>query len=145
MIRSVLMVCEGNICRSPLAAALLARAMPQVEVKSAGTHALVGEPVNAAIADLAGAHGIALDSHVARQLDAGLAHAADLILTMTQAQREWVESAWPSTRGKVFRLCDEQGADVTDPYKRHRAIFDLAFAQMRQGISQWTRTLAEQR
>lgn len=145
MIRSVLMVCEGNICRSPLAAALLQREMPGIAVTSSGTHALVGAPADAAIAELARAHGISLASHVATQLDAARAHAADLIITMTQPQREWVEAAWPSTRGKVFRLCDERGADITDPYRRHRALFDLACAQILQGISQWTRTLAGQR
>jgi protein-tyrosine phosphatase len=145
MIGSVLMVCEGNICRSPLAAALLARELPALDVMSAGTHALVGAPADAVVAELARANGIALDGHVATQLDAPLARAADLILTMTKRQREWVETAFPSARGKVFRLCDEHGADVADPYRRHRTVFDVAFAQIRQGISQWTRSLAEQR
>ncbi|SAK50339.1 protein tyrosine phosphatase [Caballeronia pedi] len=145
MIGSVLMVCEGNICRSPLAAALLKRELPHLDVMSAGTHALVGAPADAVVADLAREHGIALDAHVATQLDAPLARAADLILTMTKPQREWVETTFPSTRGKVFRLCDEHGADITDPYQRHRAVFDLAFAQIQEGVSQWTRTLAAQR
>ena len=145
MIRSVLMICEGNVCRSPLAAALLARELPHLDVTSAGTHALVGARAEATVAELAHEQGIALDTHRATQVDAPLAHAADLILTMTKTQREWVETAFPSTRGKVFRLCDEHGADVTDPYRRHRTVFDLSFAQIREGVSQWTRTLAEQR
>ncbi|WP_250435307.1 low molecular weight protein-tyrosine-phosphatase [Caballeronia sp. ATUFL_F2_KS9A] len=145
MIRSVLMVCEGNICRSPLAAAMLARELPHLPVVSAGTRALAGHPADPAIADMADAHGIPLDSHVARQLDGALVREADLILTMTLEQRRWIESTWPFTRGKVFRLCDETGADVADPYKRHRAVFDLAFAQIRAGVSQWSRALAVQR
>ncbi|AQG99877.1 protein tyrosine phosphatase [Burkholderia sp. KK1] len=145
MIGSVLMVCEGNICRSPLAAAMLAREMPELEVTSAGTHALVGAPADPTIAEIARAHGLTLDAHRATQVDTPLAYAADLILTMTHSQREWVETAFPSTRGKVARLCDEHGVDITDPYRRHRTLFDLAFAQIRDGISQWTRTLAQQR
>jgi protein-tyrosine phosphatase len=143
MIRSVLMVCEGNVCRSPLAAALLAERSPHLEVTSAGTAAMVGAPVDAVIGELAREHGIALDSHVARQLDASLLNAFDLILTMTKAQRDWVEAAFPPARGKVFRLCEEEGADVMDPYRRHRAVSELAFAQIRYGISQWTQRLAE--
>ena len=143
MIRSVLMVCEGNVCRSPLAAALLAERSPHLEVMSAGTSAMVGAPVDAVIGELAREHGIALDSHVARQLDASLLNAFDLILTMTKAQRDWVEAAFPPARGKVFRLCEEEGADVMDPYQRHRAVSELAFAQIRYGISQWTQRLAE--
>jgi protein-tyrosine phosphatase len=145
MIGSVLMVCEGNICRSPLAAALLARELPHLSVTSAGTHALVGARADATVAEIALAQGIALDAHRATQLDASLAGAAGLILTMTNLQREWVHAAFPLTRGKVFRLCDESGVDVTDPYRRHRTVFDLASAQIREGVSQWTRTLAEQR
>ncbi|WP_281261801.1 low molecular weight protein-tyrosine-phosphatase [Caballeronia novacaledonica] len=139
------MVCEGNICRSPMAAALLGRELPALDVTSAGTHALVGAPAHAVAAELARAHGIALGAHVATQLDAPLARAADLILTMTKPQREWVEAMFPSTRGKVFRLCDTFGVDVTDPYRRHRTVFDLAFAQIQEGISHWTRSLAGQR
>ncbi|WP_279616464.1 low molecular weight protein-tyrosine-phosphatase [Caballeronia temeraria] len=139
------MVCEGNICRSPMAAALLARELPELEVTSAGTHAVVGAGADAVIVEIAQAHGLALDTHVATQLDASRAQAADLILTMTQAQRQWIESNWPSLRGKVFRLCDEERVDVMDPYRRHRAVFDLAFVQIRGGISQWSRSLAAQR
>jgi protein-tyrosine phosphatase len=142
MIRSVLFVCEGNICRSPLAAAMLARELPHLDVTSAGTHALVGRPADPLIAEIADADGIALTSHVATQLDAPRAHAADLILTMTRAQTAWIESTWPSTRGKVFRLCVDEREDVTDPYRRHRAVFDLAFAQIRNGVTQWSRKLA---
>jgi protein-tyrosine phosphatase len=142
MIQSVLKVCEGNICRSPLAAAMLARELPHLDVTSAGTHALVGQPADPLITEIADADGIALTSHVATQLDASRAHAADLILTMTRAQTAWIESAWPATRGKVFRLCDEDREDVTDPYRRHRAVFDLAFAQIRNGVTQWSRKLA---
>jgi protein-tyrosine phosphatase len=145
MIRSVLMVCEGNVCRSPLAAALLAREVPGLEVASAGTRALVGAGADATVAEVAREHGIALDSHVATQLDTTLVRDADLILTMTQQQRDSVESAWPFARGKVFRLCDQEGSDVIDPYRRHRAVCDLSFAQITQGISQWSRTIAGQR
>jgi protein-tyrosine phosphatase len=145
MIRSVLVICEGNICRSPLAAALLARALPDVSVTSAGTHALAGHPADATIADIARQDGVSLDSHVATQVDASLVRDADLILTMTQAQRDWVLDAAPFARGKVFRLCDEQREDVTDPYRRHRTIFDVAHAQIHQGITQWSRTLAAKR
>jgi protein-tyrosine phosphatase len=145
MIHSVLMVCEGNICRSPMAAALLGRELPHLDVTSAGTHALAGHPADPVIAALAREHDVSLESHVATQLDASASRAADLILTMTHMQRTWIEAAWPFTRGKVFRLCDVARTDVTDPYKRHRAVFDLAVAQIRHGIEQWSRNLAAQR
>jgi protein-tyrosine phosphatase len=145
MIRSVLMVCEGNICRSPLAAALLARELPHIDVASAGTHALVGERADPVIAELAENDGVSLHAHVAKQIDEQLVRSADLILTMTRTQINWIVDAWPFARGKVFRLCDEERIDVSDPHKRHRAMFDVAHAQIRNGISQWSRTLAGDR
>jgi protein-tyrosine phosphatase len=145
MIRSVLVVCEGNICRSPLAAALLARELPHIDVASAGTHALVGEPADKVIAELAKNEGVSLHEHIAMQVDEQLVRSADLILTMTRAQINWIFDEWPFARGKVFRLCDEERIDVSDPHKRHRAIFDAAHAQIRIGISQWSRKLAGNR
>lgn len=44
MIESILIVCEGNLCRSPMAAALFAAALPGRAVTSAGLNALVGLP-----------------------------------------------------------------------------------------------------
>jgi protein-tyrosine phosphatase len=141
MIRSVLMVCEGNVCRSPLAAAMLAREIPHLQVDSAGTHALVGALADEAVAQVAAENGLALEAHIGKQLDETLARNADLIFTMTQTQRDWVLASWPFTRGRVFRLCEE---DVVDPYRRHRTVSDLAFAQIREGISQRARTLSTQ-
>ena len=45
-IRHVLTVCLGNICRSPMAEGLLAAAMPDCEVASAGLGALSGHPAD---------------------------------------------------------------------------------------------------
>jgi protein-tyrosine phosphatase len=143
MSQAVLMICEGNICRSPLAAAWFAHVMPWMTVSSAGTHALVDKPADPMASAVAQAHDLTLDSHVGTQIDAPLVARADLILTMTRMQRDWIETAWPFARGKVFQLDQEEGIDVIDPYRRHRTMFDLAFAQIRQGVSQWSRLLKE--
>ena len=142
MIEQVLVVCEGNICRSPLACSMLARELPHIAFSSAGTHALTGATVDPLIAEMANARSISLASHVASQVSEQRVRKADLILTMTRDQRERIEQNWPYTRGKVFRLGEAQGVDVTDPYGRHRTAFDLAFAQIEEGVAHWRRVLA---
>jgi len=139
MIRNVLVVCEGNVCRSPFACALLARALPDIGFSSAGTHALTGEGADPVVAGMALARGVSLAEHVASAVTGERVRAADLILTMTKAQREHIEAAWPYARGKVYRLGEGEGdgIDVVDPHRRHRAAFDLAFAQIEHGVAHW--------
>jgi protein-tyrosine phosphatase len=142
MIDRVLVVCEGNICRSPLACAMLAQALPDIGFSSAGTHALVGEGADPLVLEMARDRGVALEDHVATALTSAQVREADLILTMTTTQREQIEQAWPYVRGKVYRLSENDGIDVTDPYRRHRAAFELAFAQIEHGVAHWRGVLA---
>ncbi|MCG5072826.1 low molecular weight protein-tyrosine-phosphatase [Paraburkholderia tagetis] len=142
MIDHVLVVCEGNICRSPLACAMLAQALPDIGFSSAGTHALVGEGADPLVLEMARERGVQLEEHVATALTDEQVRAADLILTMTKVQREQIEHAWPYARGKVYRLNENDGVDVVDPYRRHRMAFELAFAQIEHGVAHWSDVLA---
>jgi protein-tyrosine phosphatase len=142
MINEVLVVCEGNICRSPFASALLSKLLPALRVSSAGTHALVGEAADSLAAQMAMERGIDLSHHAATMIDGGRVRAADLILTMTAAQCASVQAAWPFACGKVFRLSTNDGIDVVDPYGRRRNIFELAFAQIEHGVAHWHAALA---
>ncbi|MEX3979645.1 low molecular weight protein-tyrosine-phosphatase [Paraburkholderia sp. EG287A] len=144
MIESVLIVCEGNICRSPLACAMLARSVPGINFSSAGTHALTGEGADPLMIELARVRGVELEDHVATPLTDERVRNADLILTMTKLQREHIERAWPFVRGKVYRLNETEGIDIVDPYRRHRATFDLAVAQIEHGVAHWRDVLAGQ-
>jgi protein-tyrosine phosphatase len=144
MIDRVLVVCEGNICRSPLACAMLAASFPDIHFSSAGTHALVGEGADPHVLEMARERGISLGDHIAAALTGDEVNGADLILTMTRAQREHIERMWPTSRGKVYRLAENEGVDVVDPYRRHRAAFDLAFAQIEHGVAHWRDALAGQ-
>lgn len=146
MIGRVLVVCEGNVCRSPLACALLAQALPDIEFSSAGTHAVAGALADPRVLDMARERSLQLAAdmaaHVAQPLTGERVRAADLILTMTKAQRVCIETAWPFARGKVFRLGEKQRDDVVDPYGRHRVAFELAFAQIEHGVAYWRGVLA---
>src|SRR3954470_16771692 len=70
-IGKVLFVCVGNVCRSPMAAAVLEHRARNLVVKSAGLAALVGEPAVPHALELMREKGIDLSRHRARQLTAG--------------------------------------------------------------------------
>jgi protein-tyrosine phosphatase len=104
---SVLMVCTGNICRSP-AAELLLRAHLGDErglvVSSAGLAARVGEPVAGPMAELLRQRGVDAGGFEARQLVPQLVRAADLVLTMTAGQRSAVVTRVPAAIRRTFTL-----------------------------------------
>ncbi|WP_454902168.1 low molecular weight protein-tyrosine-phosphatase [Variovorax gossypii] len=135
--RSVLTVCIGNICRSPMAEGLLAAGLPHLRVFSAGIGALVGQPADATAQALMRRRGIDISGHVAQQVSQLLCRQADLILVMEREQRRHLESAYPFVRGKVFRIAEFTGQDVPDPYRQDEAAFEHAFALIDTGARAW--------
>src|SRR4051812_14826139 len=90
---SVLFVCTGNICRSPIAERLFlsrVRGGAPIVASSAGTRALVGEPMDAPSAEALRGLGGNPVGHVGRRLRAGEAAAADLILVAEANHRSAV-------------------------------------------------------
>jgi protein-tyrosine phosphatase len=102
---SILAVCTGNVCRSPAVERLLATKLgPTVTVRSAGTHALVGHPISDPMAALLTDSGIEPDSFEARRLSENMLKEANLVLTMTRAQRGLVVELWPPAVRRTFTL-----------------------------------------
>ena len=95
MVSSILCVCTGNICRSPVAEAALRAALPDIAVTSAGLHALVGRDIDVESATAASEQGISLSPHAARQFNAELGEQAELILVMDQDHRDEIIRRWP--------------------------------------------------
>ena len=137
MLETILMVCEANMCRSPMAQRIMAHRMPGKRVTSAGVSALCGRPADAAVIRLMREHGYDMTDHVTAALTVDLARSADLILTMTSSQRSRIERALPFTRGKVYRLGEHGAFDVTDPYQMPRAVYEESLAQIEAGIDSW--------
>ena len=101
----ILAVCTGNICRSPAAERLLASALgPSVHVESAGTFAMVGNPIDPPMAALLSADRISPDGFAARQLDEQQIRGADLILAMTREHRAHVVDLVPAAVRRTFAL-----------------------------------------
>lgn len=136
-IRNILVVCVGNICRSPMGEFFLKKSHPNLHIESAGLSAMVGHSADdKAIASMA-RKSIDMSSHVAKQIDANLIKTADLILVMSSNQQKHIEKAWPFAKGKVFRLGHWQDQNVPDPYKLDQAFFEETCNNIESYVSDW--------
>lgn len=141
MINTVLVICVGNICRSPIGEALftekLRKHVSTVHVSSAGLGALVGWPADSIAQTLMIERGLDISYHRARQISPQLLFDSDIIFTMTSKQLEEIEGSLPSIRGRVHRLGHWGGYDVPDPFQRPREAFEQALVLIEQGVRDW--------
>lgn len=135
-VSSVLVVCAGNICRSPMAEALLRVRVPWLVVRSAGLCALAGQPAEPHAIAVLGQRGIDLTAHRSRAVSAALCSESDLILVMERAQKTEIETRYPIMTGRVFPI-SAQGGDIVDPYNGGRHAFERAFAAIEAAIGAW--------
>lgn len=121
----VLMVCTGNICRSPIAAGLLEHYLPEnlkakVQVSSAGTHALHGHQAQEYAVEAMDKIGIDIRKHRARQVTERIARGSDLILTMEAAHCRRVKSllSWRHDPPRMISEFNQLRSvhDIVDPY-----------------------------
>ena len=134
---NILVVCVGNICRRPMAEALLKQRYPHKNIDSAGVGALVGHPADPAALEIMTAQQLDITKHIAKQLDENLAKKADIIFTMSDGQTKWIEERWPFCRGKTFKLGHWNDKDIADPYKHQLSAFQTAYYDIVEGLDQW--------
>ncbi len=142
MFSRILMVCMGNVCRSPMAQALLASrlaARPGIRVSSAGVAALVGRPADPTAQQLMRQRGLDISEHRARQLTAELAVAHDLVLAMDEDVKRRVEQLVPDALGRVHRIGRFGDFDVPDPMGGARPEFERALSLIERGIEDFHR------
>ncbi|MCU1532976.1 MAG: low molecular weight phosphatase family protein [Arthrobacter sp.] len=122
----ILTVCTGNICRSPVAERLLQAGLDQVRpgafrVQSAGTRAMVGDPVQPGSAGIISTYGGSSEGFAARQLTPKILRDTDLVLTMATRHRGEVLQMDPSLLRRTFtirefaRMVDILAQRDTDP------------------------------
>ena len=134
------MVCVGNICRSPMAEALLKRELRGQDgftVESAGLGALVGHPASEYSVELMDEMGIDITGHRARQIHPDMVRDADLVLVMEAGHKRAIDDADPSARGKVYRLGEWQDRNIDDPYRQARIVYEEALEDIEAGVASW--------
>ena len=134
---NILVVCVGNICRCPMAEALLKQRYPDKAIDSAGVGALVGHPADPAALEIMTERQLDITNHMAKQIDEKLAKKADIIFTMSDGQTKWIEERWPFCRGKTFKLGHWMDKDIADPYKHEMSAFKTAYQDIVDSIEQW--------
>lgn len=145
MFKNILIVCIGNICRSPTAQQVLGAALAPagISVTSAGLAALRDHPLEPLAGQVLQEHGHVPQAHKARQLSIEAVSAADLILVMEQRHIDGVLNLAPEARGKVFLLGKWQhDREITDPYRQGKPAFVQAYALIEQAAQAWAQRLA---
>ncbi len=121
----ILIVCTGNICRSPMAEGLLKQAVfpkwkDRFHVHSAGTFGLTGNRAEQNAVRALHQLGIDIRDHRARSVDRSMIGAADMIIVMEEMHRDFIVGLQPEATSKVWLLSvfGEPGGpvDVADPY-----------------------------
>ena len=134
----ILMVCVGNICRSPMAEALLQHRFPGLQISSAGIHALVDQPADPHTLELLKEKtNIDHSAHRARQLTNDLANEAALIMVMETGHIKEALHQIPTARGKIHLLGKWNNLEIQDPYRQQKTAFAFAFEQIEECLDQW--------
>ncbi|TDV63489.1 low molecular weight protein-tyrosine-phosphatase [Pseudomonas sp. LP_7_YM] len=140
MFSNVLLVCVGNICRSPMAEALLRQRVDDtgIVISSAGTHAMLRSAIDPLAQAVLQIHGVAAQRHRSRQIDRQMLHAADLVLVMEHSQTHSVFGMAPEVRGKTFLIGKWQHAlEIADPYRRPKLAFEQTYEQLSRCVDDW--------
>lgn len=140
----ILVVCVGNICRSPLGERLLRHHLPErFTVTSAGIGALEGHAADETATEVAAARGVSLEGHVARQFTKEIAAETDLILVMEPGHKADIARRTPEVSGKVMLFDQWTGAKgIADPYRRSRAFHEEVHTQVAEAARSWVARLA---
>ncbi|WP_372882050.1 protein tyrosine phosphatase [Psychromonas sp.] len=144
MFKKILVVCVGNICRSPIGELLLQKHLPHLEVNSAGLAALVGRPADPNSIAVALKENIDLSQHVARKLTVEMIAEHDLILVMEREHINAVTNISPCAGGKTMLFAQWNGQqEIPDPYCQSKEAFELVYTLMSQSALKWAEKLSQ--
>lgn len=135
-----MVICLGNICRSPMAEAFLKKHLPDSKIVSAGLErATSGWHAEDDAVKAMTEHGIDISNHRAQPLTEDLLEDVDIVLTMEEDQVRIVRRRFPKFKGIAKRLCD--GTDVEDPYGYPFSMFRKVCQQISEGVDAFCKAL----
>lgn len=152
--KTMLFVCTGNTCRSPMAAVLaqdyVERRQADLRILSAGISAFPNAPASPQAREIMLELGLDLSAHRAHFLTEELWQTADLILTMTQGQKKYIEELFSQAQSekqdkKVYLLKEyvlgaekkeEANLDILDPFGQSPAIYRACATELSHYVPQ---------
>ncbi|QQE93227.1 protein tyrosine phosphatase [Providencia rettgeri] len=138
MFNNILVVCMGNICRSPTGERLLQQYFPEKTVHSAGIIAKNDRPAYDSAIRIAQQHSLCLENHQSRRLTSELCKKTDLILVMENDHIAKIHQLFPETRGKVMLFGQWiNKTDIPDPHKRSDEMFEHVYQLMEKAAIAW--------
>ncbi|KZW98842.1 phosphotyrosine protein phosphatase [Pseudoalteromonas luteoviolacea] len=144
MFDSILVVCAGNICRSPTAEYVLKHKLKEtkISVSSAGLTALEGKAADPMAREIASSHGIEMNEHQGRQLTSQLIASNSVILVMEERHLTDLCNRYPQARGKTFLLGKWLGdKEIPDPYRQSKEAFEHVYELIDSACSAWQKYL----
>jgi protein-tyrosine phosphatase len=144
MFNRILVLCVGNICRSPTAEYILKRHIKdqEITVSSAGLDALQGKPADESAQKIALMHGVDMSPHIAQQVNSKIIYENDVILVMQQGHLEDLYARYPEVRGKAFLLGKWiDNAEISDPYRKSDEAFVHVYNLIERACHAWLKYL----
>jgi RpiB/LacA/LacB family sugar-phosphate isomerase len=140
--KTILFICTGNVCRSPMAEGLMREALgnnPHYRIASAGIGALDGQPVTPESEQAMAEIGLNIANHLSQSLRVPLVEAADFIFTMTRQQQDTIQTFYPMAAEKTFLLREFEdaeviGKDVSDPIGQSLDVYRRTRDQIKQAL-----------
>ncbi|MGA2281419.1 MAG: ribose 5-phosphate isomerase B [Verrucomicrobiota bacterium] len=142
--KTILFICTGNVCRSPMAEALFQRAAAgrgEFRVFSAGLGAVDGQPPTAHSVAAMRELGIDISQQHSRMLTADLVRQADYIFGMTHSHVDAIALLYPPAAEKTFLLrefddtLEEFEKDISDPIGGTYEVYENCRDQIEQGLA----------
>jgi len=138
--KHILVVCHGNIIRSPFAAFLLEQSLgdrPRVSIASAGLEAMPGRPPHPTALRKAAERRVDLSSHAASRLQRDVVARTDVIFVMDIPQLLVVRQRFPDARAKTFlltSLAPETPLEIRDPVDGDESVFQACFDHITRAV-----------
>ncbi|MCX7649160.1 MAG: ATP-grasp domain-containing protein [Flavobacteriales bacterium] len=131
-LRTILFVCEGNICRSPFAAYYLKKICPDLEVFSAGLQAQAGKLSPGTAVAQAREFGVDMSFHVSQYILDVPYERADAIFVMDKKNYFKLKRKLPGLQKRIFFLDDQK--EIPDPYGLSPEFFEKCYQQIKSGV-----------